>query len=323
VGQHSFQASYSGDSSYSGSKTNTASTLVVAPATTNVTVSSNATTALVGEKVTLTATVTTPTSSVGSVGEAPTGTVTFYANGQPTTKPSQGSQASLGEAENVASLTAILVYTAASTATITASYSGDSNYLPSNSATSSSTASAVLTVVPYLITAQHTSSSSPIIIPAAGQQGFAPLTVQLGTDITSLNLGCSVGPTPAADSPTCSFSGDPVTRSGTVYLLLNTTAPSTASRLYLPPGLLKSPMAGVVILVIAVSVISYRRRRSVWVLVLLMLLASLCAVCGTTSTPTSSANNTSQPGTPAGVYTVTAYGLQSGPPPVTVYFQVE
>jgi hypothetical protein len=330
VGQHSFAASYGGDNSYSSSQTAAATTLVVAPAITSLAVTASPATELAGKNVTLTATVTAPTGTVGGVGIAPTGTVTFFANGtqisgQPSYTPTPGVQSGYGLAENAANLVATLGYSAASTATITASYSGDANYMPSNYTTSPATDSVALTVVPYLISAQNTSTSNPIVIPAPGEQGYETLTVQLGAGTNSLTLACSVGPTTASGSPTCSFSNNTVTKSGTVTLALNTVAPSSAlSRPDAPFRLLGAPLscqAAAMLAIILLAVVSFLRRRYVWLLASVLLLVTLCATCGTTNTQP--AGGASSPGTAPGVYTVSAYGLQSGSPPVTVYFQVE
>ena len=137
VGQHSFQASYGGDNSYAGSQTIAGTSLLVTPATTNLTVTSSPVTVLAGSTVTLAANVTAPTSAVGGVGAAPTGTVTFYSNGTAVTgqlgsTPTSGAQSGLGQPEIAASWTETLAYKPTATGTITATYSGDANYLSSS-----------------------------------------------------------------------------------------------------------------------------------------------------------------------------------------------
>ncbi|MGO8790565.1 MAG: hypothetical protein ACLQVL_24720 [Terriglobia bacterium] len=332
VGQHNFAASYGGDNGYSSSQTGAATTLTVSPASTALAVSASPATALAGKTVALTATVTTPTGTVGGVGIAPTGTVTFFADGapisgQPIYTPTPGVQAGYNMAENAATLVAALGYSAVSNATITASYSGDANYMPSNYTTSPATDSVALTVAPYLITATNTSTSNPVLIPAPGQQGVETLTVQLGSGVNSLALACSVGPATANGAPACSFSSNTITKSGaTTKLYLNTVAPSSAvSRPYTPFILLSGPQSlpmAAMLAVILLVVVALCRLRDVWLLASVLLLVALCSTCGTTST-TQPAGEASTVGTAPGVYTVTVYGPQSGPAPVAVYFQIE
>ena len=102
-GSHSIVANYSGDASYQASTNSPGFTVTVTPAPTTMNVSAP-TTANVGQQFTVTAAITT-----SSYGVAPTGTVTFFANGTSlgtaTTTPVNGSGPNLTTAALNASLT--------------------------------------------------------------------------------------------------------------------------------------------------------------------------------------------------------------------------
>ena len=113
AGDHSVQATYSGDTTYVTSSSSTAATVNVAQAGTTVVVSNAANPSVVGQQISLNATVT-PAS-----GSAPSGTVQFYDSGT-----------ALGPAESVSGDVATLTTSglALGSHSITAIYSGDTNF---------------------------------------------------------------------------------------------------------------------------------------------------------------------------------------------------
>ena len=141
AGAHSVQATYNGDQTYEVSSSSTAATVGVAQAGTSVVVSNAANPSVVGQQISLTATVT-PDSGTG-----PTGTVQFYDNG-----------VALGPAETVSGGVATLTSSglALGTHPITAVYGGDGNF------TGSTTGSALDQVVNQAgTTTSLTSSANP------------------------------------------------------------------------------------------------------------------------------------------------------------------
>ena len=123
-GSHSFTAVYTGDANDSGSSTATASTLMVNPDTTRTTLAVTTATPVVGQTVTLKATVSVVGGGVGT----PTGLVTFYDEGT-----SIGAVALTG---TTASLP--MTYASPGSHLFTAIYSGDANDNGSSTATASS-----------------------------------------------------------------------------------------------------------------------------------------------------------------------------------------
>ena len=113
AGAHSVQATFGGDTTYVTSSSSTAATVNVAQAGTSVAVTNAANPSVVGQQITLSATVT-PAS-----GSGPTGTVQFYDSGT-----------ALGPAETVSGGVATLTTSglALGSHSITAIYSGDTNF---------------------------------------------------------------------------------------------------------------------------------------------------------------------------------------------------
>jgi len=146
VGSHSVSYIYSGDSNYSGS-TSTTGSVSVATVSTTSSVSTSASSGAPGASVTLTATV------VGAPGTNPTGTVTFYSNG---TSIGNGPVSASGSAGGVATLAWTLP--SVGSYSITATYSGDSNYAPS-------TASAITETVAYASSSTSLSTSASSVVP--------------------------------------------------------------------------------------------------------------------------------------------------------------
>jgi len=295
VGSHTLAASYSGDASYKTSST-TVGITVGPDATVLANVALNPSTVNATQNFTATVTVTTPTATT-SYGAAPTGTVTFLANGTaltgtvsytPTTgNPSTGLPATLA-----ATLTTSI--STPGTYTITATYTtGDGNY---SSQSSSNSASLVVT------SNQNVSLGTPTT-PASAEPGQGTMaTMQVSTSDSNAfasnpSFQCSNLPTGA----TCSFS--PSTLQGlsspqTVTITVSTAGPFTGTaggvvpaghtakptkrsaqnqtpRLWLPLGL---PLAGVVFFGLGGSRI--RRRYQIAGLFLMLVLAAFLVACG-------------------------------------------
>jgi Pro-kumamolisin, activation domain/Bacterial Ig-like domain (group 3) len=127
-GTDSVTAAYAGDTSFNASKIT--STISISPAPTTMPPPTGSTaTILAGSSTFFNATVQSSSSGV-----APTGNVTLYANGTALPVPASYS-GTAGSPAQGASLTAFFqpTFTTSGTKTITASYSGDSNYAPISS----------------------------------------------------------------------------------------------------------------------------------------------------------------------------------------------
>ena len=113
AGSYSVMASYDGDSVFTGSSSTTPATVTVGQVSASVGVASSAAPSVVGQSVTLTATITPP------AGAGPTGTVQFYDNGT-----------ALGPAESVSGGAATLTTSGLGLGShpITATYGGDGNF---------------------------------------------------------------------------------------------------------------------------------------------------------------------------------------------------
>ncbi len=180
AGTHSLTAVYSGNTNISGSASGAIAQLVT-KATTTTAVASSASSIIVNGKITFTATVT------GQFGGIPTGTVTFKAG---TTTLGAAALSNGSAAFSTA-------FTTTATRSITAVYSGDSNYTASTSAALSqgvvskySTATVVKTsgspsYVEQLVTFTATVSSSQGAPPDGESVTFRDGTAVLGTGTTS------------------------------------------------------------------------------------------------------------------------------------------
>jgi hypothetical protein len=127
-GTDSLKAIYAGDNSFNASSLTNAITITPAPTTMSALLGPTSTT-LAGSSTFFYATVQSSSSGV-----VPAGTVTLYANGTPL-PAAESSWGTAGSPNQGASLTAFFqpTFTTSGTKTITASYSGDSNYGPSSS----------------------------------------------------------------------------------------------------------------------------------------------------------------------------------------------
>ena len=192
-GTHNVVATYSGNTSYNGSKSAT-DTITVTQAPTTIAVTASPTTVLSGAQVTLTATVSTT-----SIGFAPSGAVHFLNVDVPMTGTVTYTPVN-GSASGYASLTATLITSFTTTASITAQYNADLNY--SASSTSSSTTVTVSSGAPDF---SLIASPNSFIITAPGDSGSTPVGLSPINNFTgTVSLSCSV---PAAmTGASCTFS---------------------------------------------------------------------------------------------------------------------
>ena len=274
AGTHILTAVYGGNTSFAGS-TSAQATLIVTPDATTTTLSGAPNPAALGTAVTFNMTVASAVTPF-----PPTGTVTVYdganALGQATLKvPGQASF-------STSALTA-------GTHSITASYSGDANFIASTSSPFQETIS------PFLGDFTFTVAPSSITL-YTGQAGSAKATAvaQDGFNYT-LALSCTGLPAGA----TCAFQPSTIANgAGTSALVIQTSAPEAVSSL--EPGLFhgfkRSGAAGV--LACVVFLFLPRRRRHWWLIAVLALwAASAVTACGGPGTLTG--------GTPPGTYTIT------------------
>ena len=162
VGSHSIKAVYNGDNSF---RAHTAVDVVtITQASTTTTVSATPTAAATGQSVTLTATVATQSNAIANAAQEPTGTVQFFLGGTAFGSPvsvTGGINSNTGFAQAVA--TDPTTTLANGSDSITAHYSGDTNYTASTA-----TAAVTVTVGAAGINLSPASNASTLAIPAPG-----------------------------------------------------------------------------------------------------------------------------------------------------------
>ncbi len=291
AGSYSVTAAYSGDSNNTAS-TSAATGVTISPAASSTTLQAPSGGSVNGQ-ITLKATVS---------GDNPTGSVSFSAG-----------STSLGTATLTSGVATLQTsFAAAGSYSVTAAYQGDQN----NAASTSSAATIVIAAPDFTVAATPTSGT---ITP--GQTATFTFTVSpIGGYAGTVNFSCGTLPSQAA----CSFSPASVTPSGgspASTTLTVTTAVSSAmlnperrSSPSLPPwlpagGLAMAGGIGLAFTSKRIWRLNQQLRGFCWALLLtsLCLLASGCGGGGNSSP--------SNPGTPAGSYTVsvTASGSAGGP----------
>src|SRR6185437_7852050 len=295
-GSHSLKAQYSGDNSYQPS-TSSADVITITQAATSITVNVPSAVAL-NAPATLTATVNTTSS-----GESPTGAVTFFANGKtlPGTPFLSFMPASAsGPASLQATLTA--AFGTPGPQQITASYSGNTDYLASSLSSGPSIA----------VGADFGVSTTPSSLSiAAGQSAMTTLTfTQLngytqGATFTcvvpaSMTLGtCNVAPAsvmPAAGVTTA-----------TATVTISTTASRTAALHHRSGWLFGSTAVFACIFLLGAPESRRRSSRGLIGIAIVGLMAFTASSCGGGGTLKASSSETVA-GTPAGTYTVVVTG---------------
>jgi hypothetical protein len=216
-GQHSIVAQYNGDPSFNAS-TSAAVNFTITKATTSTTVSSSASSIPQGTNITLTANAVTT-----SGGNAPTGTMTFFSGAAQIGSPVPVSVVVLSGGGFRASASLMTTALPVGQDSITANYSGDTNY-----ATSTSPA-VVVTVTTG--SADFTLGVNPqnVIVATPGGSATATLTV---TAQNGFNGAVPFSPASCSGLPfgaSCSFNPSSVTGSGTTTLTITTTPPSAAN----------------------------------------------------------------------------------------------
>jgi hypothetical protein len=231
AGTHSLVAAYAGDNSFAAS-TSATDTVTVSKATTSSTVASSAAS---GKTVTLTATIATT-----SNGAAPTGTVNFMDGSTVLgSGPVSGTPGVSAAASGTAS--ASVTFTTTGAQTITAVYSGDTNYAASTSPAITVTATsggtqATTTVVTSSVTTVKSGGSVTLTAKVTGTTNGAagPTgTVQFMNGTTALGAAATCAPTAGTSSTpgTC-------TATLTTALALLTPPINPANRMPHGPGLL-------------------------------------------------------------------------------------
>src|SRR5437660_1123360 len=217
AGTHALSATYSGDISYNPPAAATTDNVAVTKATTATTTVPSPSTVASGTPMTLTATISSNSNSTAG----PSGTVTFSDGGTQIGSPVSVVPAAASVSAG-ASGTAALTWTFSSTGShsITAVYSGDTNY-----ATSSATA-----VTITVTTSGSFTISGSVVTATAGASGTSTVTLTPTGGFTSnVNVTC-----PAAALPpgvTCSPNPLAINVTGTAAvtgtLTLSVTAPSS------------------------------------------------------------------------------------------------
>jgi hypothetical protein len=287
-GSYNVVANYSGDNSYEPSSSTVTLTVAKGPTFTYV----NAFPAG-GNNVTLQALVATV-----SAGLEPTGTVQFLNGSTPLSGAVTYTGAAYSPTTGIpAYLQATLTTPLTAAANITAQYSGDGNYATSTS---------LVTPVPapdFALIADPTSLS----IASPGQSAASAISVAENNGFTgAVNLSCSL---PAAMSEaTCSLNPSSLRSSGSVALLITTTAPSTVGgRFTTPIGLLPGGTFLFCALLL-VAVTKSRVRKLALGLLAATLLAAAFVACGGGASSGGGGGGGTNPGTPTGNYTLTVTG---------------
>jgi len=297
VGTNALVASYTPhpiapNNSYNESTSGTATVTVSKASTTGITVTPSTTTPESGASVTLTAVVST-----SSFGLAPSGTVQFYnGNSQISGTPSYTLTSGSPLAASFASLTATLTTSFRTNASITAQYSGDTNY--QGPATSPAVAITIASTPDFSLSATPTSFT----ISAPGASGSTTVSASAINNFSgTVNLTCSLQSTMTYS--TCSLSSTSFSvPGGSSILTVNTTAPSVALRRFNPPGWF-IPSAGALFACILLLLIPRKKRQAklAFGLLVFALLAAAMVACGGGN----GSGGTHNPGTPTGTYTAT------------------
>lgn len=301
VGTKTITAQYNGDSNYAASALSGSTTIQVSAGMvpTSITAPSlQPASPVAGSNATVTAVVNTT-----SLGAAPTGTVDFFADGTKLT----GSVSQTG-VNGAGTVTASLITTlttsfqTSGTKSITAKYNGDATYAASP--TSAATAVQVTAAPDFSV------SSLPVTITTPGQSGTSSITVtSIGGYTGSVALTCAVN-SAVAEAPGCSL--NPASVSPAANATTNTTLTITTTGAHQIAGLSRGTiwLSGGVFAIALFGIPGMRRRSGAMLLCLVIGLAVLggtvaCGGGGGTSSSTSGSSIKTDPGTPAGTYTVT------------------
>jgi hypothetical protein len=281
AGAHTISASYSGDSSYNTSTSTDAVTITPAPTTTTLTGLPSQT--AVGDMVQLSVVVSTQ-----STGAYPTGTVQLLNNGvplgSPVSLPGQESRTSSGYATIGLTLFPSLP---AGNVSLSAQYSGDSNYVGSTSPVATST------VADFSLSA----SPATINISAPGQPGTSTISLVPLYGFNSIIYiyvmsGCPTGATCTVSPSSISVAGSsPATATFTVTTTASAGAKAPTPRLRRRPPTLRLPacwpwlLAGLLALATLTSLATARRRAAGLLFPTTLLVVGIWMACGGGGSP--------------------------------------
>jgi subtilase family serine protease len=328
AGAHTITAYYSGDQSYNASVSSTVN-FNVAPAPTSISLSSDVSTLFSGN-VNLIASVAASVVPQFDMH----GTVTFTNVTNNTVLGTSSILTSCALTTTECGITSLAVYVnqlAIGANTITATYGGDPNFLPSGP-------SAVITVTCTAGCSNGTGQtlqftfypSTPNGPLSSGQSSTTPVGVTPGGGFTgAVKLTCSVtGKNPAdVHVPTCSFNPAQISIAGSDMvessLILNTTAPTSSSIRRARSAW--APAATLFALLFIGVVPGAKRWSRIWLSVVLLAFISLCiSACGGGGggAPTgggggTGGGGTTVPGTTADTYTVTFHAADAATGTVT------
>jgi len=300
LGNHTLTVKYSGDANYATS-TSAATNFTVTQAKPAIYLTgfgSPAQNVVVGQAATASVSV------YGSNGFPPTGTVTFYDGG---TAIAGTVTYSSSTAYGILNATITATFSTVGTRTITASYSGDANYLAAPNS-----ASQILSVLGPI----NLTPSGPMIISSPGQSGSVTLTITPnGGFAGSLSLACAADP--KASESGCSLTSGSTSGSAlqinvagqtTVTLNVTTTASHPIAKLDAAPfgAAATVAMAGALALLLPVRK-RYRNLGLCGIAIVMVLGLGACGGGSSGSTGGSGGNGGSNsnidPGTPLGTYT--------------------
>jgi Bacterial Ig-like domain (group 3)/FG-GAP-like repeat len=294
TGTYAVTASYAGDANNQTSSSNPVS-VAVAPVTSKTTLTVSTSSANQNQQLTFTASVT---------GSNPTGNVTFVSG-----------STTLGTA-SLTNGTASLpfAFTTAGSFTVTANYAGDA----ANLASVSNTVTVAVVGPDFTVSASPATATIAPGQPATTTLSIAPLGGYNGT----VTFSCGTLPAGAA----CTFAPASVTpasgATATTTLTITTTAPTTALLRKLTLPLHGIAWASFVLLVFSpqrLRKLNYRLKRAD--LLTVFPLVGLLSLAGCSSSPKNP--TTTNPGTPAGLQTVTVTAADSaGKLSHTATFQV-
>lgn len=294
-GRYSITASYSGDGNYA-SMTSAATSVTVQYPVPGVTMSPFSPTVAAGSTLTETVLV----DGFSKTAAAPTGTVTFQFQGNNTGLSGTTTYQTVTDASGNPSLQATFVFTPSADGDLIALYSGDANY-PQNF---SNQVNLTVTGNDFSLAAN---SASVSVLPGnqAGMEIFVLGQSNYSGTINFPPTSCSGLPSES----TCSFSPPSVTGQGFTNLTVNTTAPhpiahfAGASTAKFSPAAFALPLSAVVL----IGIPGPRIRRRVKGFLVTCIFLTLFG-CGGGSSGGGGGGGRTDPGTPAGSYTITVNG---------------
>ncbi len=323
VGSHSFKASFPGDPSYQASSSPSGSpfALTVTQAPTYPAIVTGPSSVSPNAAFNVTALVDTSASPLGgadgSIGNAPTGTVTFFNGTTQIGSPVPVTATFDSSGVFVAATATSPSISLTSSASLTAKYNGDGNYV-----TSTSPAFSVSVNGAASFSLSNTVPNPTSVTLNPGQTGMSVITISATNGFTgTVNLACSVSPSNLTDPPTCSMSAASVTLTSTTTSGTSTVSIFTTAASGLPVGpplvqpqtpirlLLISAFAMLLVTSILLMRFSSFRKRYGYAAVAIVLLTLGFAIvgCGGSSSGGGGGGG-GNPGTTGDSYTVTITG---------------